>query len=218
LFKPKDIVSGDFYFFKKINDTIIVVVSDCTGHGVPGAFMSLLGIAFLNEIVTRKEINTANLALEELRVQIKNALHQTGSCNEQKDGMDLAFCAINTKENTLQYSGANNPIFVVKNNELVEFKPVRNPIGIYLKERSFENHVADIAKGDCIYMFTDGICDQFGGEHGRKFRLGTFRKLVLEIHKFPLSEQKQILENSLNKWQMNAYKQTDDITVLGFKY
>ena len=159
----------------------------------------------------------ANQVLEELRKQIKYSLHQTGSQNEQKDGMDLAFCAINLKNNTLQYSGANNPIFAVINGEFEEFKPVKNPIGIYLKEKEFENHLINISKGDIIYMFTDGICDQFGGDKGRKYRIGSFRKLINDIHKNDLETQKQIIQHEFETWKQFAEHQTDDVTVLGFK-
>jgi serine phosphatase RsbU (regulator of sigma subunit) len=217
VYLPKDIVSGDFYFLKEINDVSIIVTGDCTGHGVPGAFMSLLGIAFLNEIVTRPEITKANQALEELRIHIKNALHQKGERDEQKDGIDLALCVFDSKENVLQYSGANNPIFIIKNDEFIEYKPVRNPIGIYLRERSFENHFIDINKGDTLYMFTDGIYDQFGGEHGRKYRLGNFRNLVIEINKNSLENQRQIILDQLQNWQQDIYGQTDDITVIGIR-
>jgi len=217
IYLPRDIVSGDFYFLRKVNNFVIIVTGDCTGHGVPGAFMSLLGIAFLNDIVTKQEIIKASNILEELRSHIKYALKQTGSKEEQKDGMDLALCTFDTQNNILQYSGANNPVIIVQNNKIIELKPVRNPIGIYIKEREFENYSLSINNNEILYMFTDGVVDQFGGESGRKYRIGRFKELLLEIHQNNLSEQRDLILNDFYKWKSN-FKQIDDITVLGIKF
>ncbi len=225
LWMPRDIVSGDFYWAKKIDPYVFIVAADCTGHGVPGAFMSMLGIAFLNEIVqyeklakSREEMDgvSASLALEEMRKYVKTTLRQKGERDEQKDGMDLAFCALNTKSNTLYYAGANSPLVLIRNNELIEYKPTRNPIGIHIKEKSFENHKIKLRKGDMIYLFSDGYRDQFGGKNGAKFGKKAFTQLLIKIHKKPLSEQKQILETTIKDWMSDKYNQLDDVLVVGF--
>ena len=226
LWMPRDIVSGDFYWGKKIGPYIFIVAADCTGHGVPGAFMSMLGIAFLNEIVQKDKIfelsnnkdqQQAAHVLEEMREHVKTTLRQTGDKNEQKDGMDLAFCALNTETNVLHYAGANSPLFLIRNNELIEHKPTRNPIGIHIRERSFENHKIKLQKNDVIYLFSDGYRDQFGGENEKKFGKKAFTELLMNIHQNPLDEQKQILKNNISEWMSNKHRQLDDILVIGFK-
>ncbi len=225
LWMPRDIVSGDFYWAKKIDPYVFIVAADCTGHGVPGAFMSMLGIAFLNEIVQSEtillsknddEVQAAH-ALEEMRKHVKTTLHQTGDRHEQKDGMDLAFCAFNTETKTMYYSGANNPLFLIRKNELIEYKPTRNPIGIHIREKSFENHKIKLEKDDIIYLFSDGYRDQFGGDGNVKFGKKAFSELLMDIHKKPLDEQKQILEKTIDDWMAGNHRQLDDILVVGFK-
>ncbi len=226
LWMPRDIVSGDFYWAKKIEPYIFIVAADCTGHGVPGAFMSMLGIAFLNEIVQHEKISRskhekdemqASFALEEMRRYVKTTLRQTGERDEQKDGMDLALCAINTSNNTLYYSGANSPLILIRNNELTEYKPTRNPIGIHVREESFANHKIDLRKGDTVYMFSDGYRDQFGGANGDKFGKKAFKELLLEIHYRSVNEQKQMLEATIRDWMADRYSQLDDVLVVGFR-
>ncbi len=214
--KPRDIVSGDFYWATKIGNYIILAVADCTGHGVSGGFLSMLGIAFLNEIIYRKNLVSASEILEEMRAKVKNLLKQTGNTHEAGDGIDMALCILDTEENILQFSGANLPLILIRNNELIEFHPTRNPLGIYLLERNFENHIIPLQKNDVIYLFSDGYVDQFGGENGDKFMTRKFKNLLLSIHSFEMSEQKTILEKTLFEW-MGKHKQIDDIFVLGFK-
>jgi len=214
LYKPKDIVSGDFYYFKKIENYIIVAVADCTGHGVPGAFVSMLGIAFLNEIVRKKEIKSASQVLEELRNQVKTTLKE----NTNKDGMDIALCVINTETKKLQFSGANNPLYLFRNKELIEVKATRNPIGVYFKdEEAFKNNEIQLKNNDTIYMFTDGYTDQFGGSEGQKFMFKRFHKLLKSVQNKPLNKQKEILNRALEDWKGNDYNQIDDILILGLK-
>ncbi|MBN2891901.1 MAG: SpoIIE family protein phosphatase [Bacteroidales bacterium] len=222
-YKPRDIVSGDFFWLKKLEHYILLAVADCTGHGVPGAFMSMLGIAYLNEIVTRREITKASEVLEELRMQVKKSLKQTGDINEAKDGMDIAFLTIDTKEMEFQFSGAHNPLYLIRNEEFVSYKGDSQPIAIHPKEKPFTNHQYKIEKGDTIYMFSDGYIDQFGGEKYEKFMSKNFRKMIVENHKKPMSVQRQKLEITLDDW-INAYpvvknkkKQVDDILVIGVK-
>ncbi len=213
-FKPKDIVSGDFYWAKKMNEFIIFVSVDCTGHGVPGAFVSMLGASLLNEIVKKKDIK-ANEILNLLRERLKNSLKQKGvDSNETKDGMDLALCVINTKTKVLQFSGANNPLYLLRNNELIEFKGDRQPIGIYIKEKPFTNHIFQLKKNDNLYTFSDGYVDQFGGEKGRKFMKKRFKNLLLNIQNKGMAEQKQILDKTLENWKGNL-RQIDDVIIIG---
>ncbi|PLX11010.1 MAG: hypothetical protein C0597_15775 [Marinilabiliales bacterium] len=214
---PKEIVSGDFYWVKKINDFIIIAAADCTGHGVPGAFMSVLGISLLNEIVRRKEILKANQALEVLRHELKEALHQSDKDYSYNNGMDIAICVINRKERKMQYSGANAPLYLVRNNKLIEYKPTRNPIGLTPLEIPFSNHEIEYTYDDIFYLFSDGYMDQFGGDDGKKFRSRRFKHLLLEIHNKPLEIQKDHLKLSLMKWMGNKYDQIDDIMIFGFK-
>ncbi len=221
LFKPKDIVSGDFYWFKKINKNIVFAAADSTGHGVPGAFMSMLGIAFMNEIVTEEFHNSdscsASTILDDLRDKVKNSLRQTGEEGQTKDGMDMALILLNTETLIMQFSGAYNPLYIVRNNKLTEVPADKMPVGVYLKDSEpFSNKKAQLQKGDILYMFSDGYYDQFGGENGRKFMKKRFRELLEEVSAKPLVEQKQILENSLNEWQ-GENEQADDILVVGIK-
>ncbi|OFX59263.1 MAG: hypothetical protein A2046_15915 [Bacteroidetes bacterium GWA2_30_7] len=228
LFRPKDIVSGDFYWTAKIENTLIVAVADCTGHGVPGAFMSMLGISFLNEIVRKKEITKANDVLNELRKEIINALQQKGQSGEQKDGMDMSLVAIDTKLHVAQWAGANNPLYIVRNNDnkkmppfekvasLEELKPDKMPIAIYEKMDDFSNHELQLNSGDILYLMSDGYEDQFGGPKGKKFLSKNLKQLLTTNCKLPMQEQKHILEKTLNEW-IGEGEQIDDITVLGIK-
>ncbi len=217
LYLPKDIVSGDFYWVKKIGDVIIIAAADCTGHGVPGAFMSVLGISLLNEIVRRKEILKANQALEVLRHELKEALHQSDEDYSYNNGMDIALCVIDKKQKLIQYSGANAPLYLVRDNKLIEFKPTRNPIGLTPLEIPFLNHEIEYDENDIFYLFSDGFMDQFGGDDGKKFRSRRFKHLLLDIHNKPFESQKDHLKLGLIKWMGNKYDQVDDIMIFGFK-
>ncbi len=242
LFKPRDIVSGDFYWMTKIENSFIIAAADCTGHGVPGAFMSMLGVAFLNEIITKDKTMQANEILEKLRERVIKSLHQTGKANESKDGMDIALCIINTKNETLQFAGAYNPLFLIMNKtsenerinelnknprtkihkfldnkKLVEIKGDRMPIGIYtIKEKMFQNNILKYKKGDTIYIFSDGYIDQFGGSKGRKLKSGKFREILMSIQDKQMQEQKKFLVNYYNEWK-NKIDQLDDILIIGLR-
>ncbi len=216
-FKPRDIVSGDYYWMTHKDGETVLAVADCTGHGVPGAFMSMLGIAFLNEIVNRAEKLVASNILNGLRDHVKKSLRQTGKQDEAKDGMDIALCVFNNDKKQLQYAGAYNPLYIIRNGELIQLKADRMPIGIYHKEKeSFTNHVVELQSSDVIYLFSDGYNDQFGGKEGKKFMIKQFQSLIIEIHQKPLDEQKQILNNTFDNWKGNL-EQVDDILVIGFK-
>jgi len=221
LFKPRDIVSGDFFWIKHMNQYVILAAADCTGHGVPGAFMSLLGISFLNEIVQRREITQANHVLNELRKQIRNSLRQHGQAEESKDGMDMALCVIDEKNNTLQYSGANNPLYLIRDKngapELTEFKADRMPLGYYQGSfKTFTNQDIQLEYGDVFYLFSDGFVDQKGGKDNKKFLSKNFKNLLLKIHQEPMREQKNILDKTIADW-MGETSQVDDILVIGVR-
>jgi len=216
-YHPRDVVSGDFYWIKKNRNTIIVVVADCTGHGVPGAFMSILGISFLNEIYSKGNIPSAKSILNQLREKVMKALRQTGDIDEPKDGMDITLCMIDLNTNTLQFAGANNPIYIIRNQELIEIKGDSMPIVVALEqEKTFTNHEFTLSPNDTVYLFTDGYPDQFGGEGGKKFKYPNFRNLLQRIQQYPVARQGEKIESVLKKWK-GDYRQVDDILVIGFK-
>ncbi len=217
IFKPRDIVSGDFYWIGETNKNVFFTVADCTGHGVPGAFMSTLGISTLNEIITNNEDLHANTILNLLREKIKTSLHQTGKEGEATDGMDLAFCVMSRSRKTLQYSGAYNPLFVFQEKVLREYKGDRMPIGIYYGEKeSFTNYNIKIKRGDTLYIFSDGLNDQFGGSKGAKYKISNLKKLLNKIHTRPMADQKTIILKEFEKWR-GCEEQVDDITILGVR-
>jgi serine phosphatase RsbU (regulator of sigma subunit) len=220
-YKPKEIVSGDFYWIKQVKHYIILVSADCTGHGVPGAFMSMLGISCLNEIVQNREVTQANQILNELRTEIKHSLRQTGKKEESRDGIDMALCVIDRKKNILQYSGAHNPLYIITNNNeeavLKEIKADPMPVGVhFFSDKSFTNHEIQLNIGDAFYIFSDGFVDQNGGNNNHRFSSEKFKKLLLDIHDHPMYEQKEILEQTLKDW-MGEHSQRDDILVIGVR-
>jgi serine phosphatase RsbU (regulator of sigma subunit) len=217
IYKPRDIVSGDFYWIGEDDKNIYLTVADCTGHGVPGAFMSTLGISILNEIVTHNRNLQANIFLNLLRDKIKMLLHQTGKEGEAADGMDISLCVLCKSRKKLQYAGAYSPLFIHSNGTLKEFKADRMPIGIhYGCETPFKNHEIDIFSGDVIYLLSDGLTDQFGGDEGSKYKKAQFKKLLSKIHNLPMSEQQNHIEEEFVKWR-GGYEQVDDITVIGVR-
>lgn len=218
-YKPLQIVSGDFYWAVKKDEFIIFASADCTGHGIPGAFVSMLGISFLNELTLISDLTRPDLILEEMRFILKKSFRQTGNHTDQTDGIDISLCSINTKNNELFFAGANNPVYIFRNNEIIEFKATPNPVGVYYKEVKFKMHKTKLLKNDIIYLFTDGYPDQFGGNKhkAKKFTLKRFLNLLSEIHYKSLSEQKKILEREFETWKKNN-EQTDDILIFGIKY
>ncbi len=221
LYKPKDIVSGDYYYIKSISNKLIVAVADCTGHGVPGAFLSMLGYALMNEIVTNRKVTKASELLNILRDKIVESLNQSET-QSNRDGIDMAFVIIDFPSLIMEFSGAYNPVYIIRKNtanekELIIIKGDKMPIGVYYKKmHSFTNHRLQLQKGDNIYMFSDGYVDQFGGEYDRKFMLTNFKNILLKISDIPMEEQKIILENSFNKWKKDKV-QIDDILIVGLK-
>jgi serine phosphatase RsbU (regulator of sigma subunit) len=217
LFRPRDIVSGDFYWGAKKGDQVVITAADCTGHGVPGAFMSMLGTAFLNEIVgTMIELDAAKI-LHELRQNVIISLRQTGQEGENKDGMDISLCIVNRKNSTLQFAGANNPMYMIRNSEIQIIKPDRMPIGIHANaDVPFKNNNIDLKKGDAFYIFSDGIADQFGGPKNKKFKYSTLQYLLLENHEKPFQEQQRLIESAFEEWKGDN-EQVDDLLMIGFR-
>ncbi len=226
LYLPKDIVSGDFYWFAKRNKKRFIASVDCTGHGVPGAFMSIIGNTLLNEIVTEKNITSPAEILNELHLGVKTALKQSGNAeNERRDGMDIALCSLNEEGTILEYAGANRPLWIFRKNKNGEaafeiIKANKFPIGGLEMEnevkRTFTNHSISIEKGDTIYLFSDGYADQFGGSKGKKFMVGNMQKLVSDIYHKPIKEQEQLLLKNFLDWK-GELEQIDDVLVIGFK-
>jgi len=234
MFTPKDKVSGDFYWWTANENYTIITAADCTGHGVPGALMSMLGISLLRESVIRDyNVNPANI-LNKIRTEIIKTLKQTGKEGEQKDGMDLSLIYINHRENLLNFAGANNSIYIIKKEKLItenpkiieisadrssyfyEIKPDRMPLAIYRKMNRFTSHEIPIDEGDIIYMFSDGFADQFGGPNNAKFKYKPFKNMLLEHASLPMNEQKTIFEKQYNSWKGNC-DQIDDVLLLGIK-
>ena len=217
LFLPRDIVSGDFYWHTQIGNRKICVVADSTGHGVPGGFMSMLGIAFLTQITAKGERFTASQMLDQLRSMIISSLHQTGKVGENKDGMDLALYIIDTDTGMLEFAGAYNPLVIIRDNELIQIKADKMPIGIHIRyETPFTNNVMEYKKGDVIYTFSDGYPDQFGGPSQRKFMVKNLKELLLKIHHLPMDEQRELLHQRLNSWQGDTSR-IDDIVIMGVR-
>lgn len=217
LYLPRDIVSGDFYWLYTMDSKVITVAADCTGHGVPGAFMSMLGVAFLNEIVSKTDDIQAHEILNQLRAHVITSLHQTGAEGENKDGMDIALCVYDLKNMKLEFAGANNPLYLIRDGELITYKADKMPIGIHqLKDQSFTLNEIDLKKGDIMYTFSDGYADQFGGPKGKKFMSKKMKEMFLEIHKNDMETQKQIIKDRLYKWMENT-EQVDDVIVMGVR-
>ncbi len=220
LFKPRDIVSGDFYWIKQIKNYTIIATADCTGHGIPGAFMSMLGAALLNEVVTSRSLDNPGEILNRLRNRVKKVLQQEGVEGEADDGMDIALYIVDMESLKLEYAGAYNSLYIIrtKNNteEFIVLKADRQPISIHLVEKEFTNHSVQLQKGDCLYTFSDGFVDQFGGENMEKFKIKRFKEKLLSIYRFPMDKQCAILDNTLETWQ-GENEQVDDILVVGMR-
>ncbi|MFL5752429.1 MAG: tetratricopeptide repeat protein [Bacteroidia bacterium] len=222
LYKPKDIVSGDFYWALSIQDTekhtkFFIATADCTGHGVPGAFMSMLGISFLNEIVLERKISNPALALDVMREEIIRILNPEGSTEESKDGMDCVLCAYDLEKMELNFAAANNPLWLVRKGELTEYKADKMPVGKYGDiVDSFTKQTIHLEKGDVIYTFTDGFADQFGGPKGKKFKYKQLQQLLLANFDKPLEEQKKLLNDAIENWR-GKLEQVDDILLIGIQ-
>ena len=223
LFKPKDIVSGDFYWIAENESYKYIAVADCTGHGVPGAFMSIMGINFLNDIFNNYVTRDLGEILNILREKVITALKQRGVSGEQKDGMDMVLCSIKKDDYELKFAGANNSVFIIpkKDPEMIhELKGNKMPVAIHEDMNDFTSKSYSLQKGDQIYLMTDGYQDQFGGHAGKKYYSKNLRNLLLTISKNTLVDQCQILDNTIEHWKTGCsvkHEQTDDITLVGIK-
>ncbi|OJJ17069.1 hypothetical protein BKI52_30610 [marine bacterium AO1-C] len=227
LYKPRDIVSGDFYWFAEVEDKnqLIVLVADCTGHGVPGAFMTIMGTNLLNQIVKENRTTSPGAILEELDKKVVTALGvRTGkstrgkSKNKVQDGMDLALCRIDFDQKQVTFAGAKRPLYYFKNHQLEVIKGSKYPIGSsQYATKQFEENCITYQKGDAMYLFSDGYADQFGGEHNTKFMVKKFKSKLQEIEASPMPDQKEVLEKTLDTWK-GEEKQTDDILVMGVRF
>jgi serine phosphatase RsbU (regulator of sigma subunit) len=215
-YKPRDIVSGDFYWFTERDGKIIITAVDCTGHGVPGAFMSMIGFSMLSQVVNENNITQSDDILNHLHEGIRHSLKQEES--ENRDGMDMALCVIDKQKNTLDFSGAKNSLFIYQNGTLETVKADKMPIGGIQKEekRMFTKHTFDISTPTNVYMFTDGYHDQFGGEQGKKFMTNNFFALIEQIASKPMEMQRHIIETTMSDW-MSGYEQIDDMLIIGLK-
>ena len=230
LFKPKDIVSGDFYWMEKLKDKSLFAAADCTGHGVPGAFVSMIGANGLNRSVKEYGITEPAKILDRLSALVEETF------SKRKDGMDIALCAIDTRNNILEYAGANNPLYLIREKAqpliwngnpidpavekdgfaLYEIKADKQPIGSFEGRKNFNNHILKISPEDIIYVFTDGYADQFGGPHGKKFKYSKLKELLLSLYKKPMDEQEEILNKTIEEWK-GEEEQIDDICIISVK-
>jgi serine phosphatase RsbU (regulator of sigma subunit) len=217
-YRPKDIVSGDFYWIEKKGDLEMFAAVDCTGHGVPGAFMSIVGYNQLNYAVNVAKARTPNAILDSLNEGVTETLRESSDPESVKDGMDIALCTLDRKKMRLEYAGAYNPLYLVRNCELIIFKGDKQPIGAFVDKdlHKFNNYGMDVKEGDSIYLFSDGFADQFGGTNGKKFLLKNFRELILKICEKPMSEQQVIIHQTFEEWK-GKEEQVDDVLIIAVK-
>jgi serine phosphatase RsbU (regulator of sigma subunit) len=218
LFRPKDVVSGDFYWFIERDNKLILICADCTGHGVPGAFMSIIGSDRLNNIVSENKISSPAAILSALNRAIKKSLKQDGQKNSTRDGMDAAVCSIDLDQNVLQFAGANRSLWIVNpdGSELEEVRATKVALaGFTPDDQVYEEHVFDLVKGMKFYMTTDGYADQFGGDKDKKYMVKNMKKFILKNSNLPFENQKVNLEEELFLW-MGEREQVDDVCVVGF--
>jgi serine phosphatase RsbU (regulator of sigma subunit) len=216
LYKPKDIVSGDFYFLEKSGDRIIVAAADCTGHGVAGAFMSMVGSSLLNQIINQEKIIEPAKILHHLNEGIVDALRQKETSSHS--GMDIAVCSIDLQKKELMYAGANRPLWIMRGEELEIVKADKIAIGGFLEdeERAFTNQQVSFSEGDCIYLFTDGYADQFGGMEGKKIMTKKFKDLIVSMHHTDMTRQCETLDGFFENWK-GKFEQVDDVLVIGIR-
>jgi len=216
IYRPRDIVSGDFYWVNKTQNKLLLVAADCTGHGVPGALMSMMSLAFVKEIITLENILQPHDILNKLRSTIISTFYSSDT-EEISDGLDAAIVLIDLENNYLHFSGANSPLYIIRSNELIEFKGNRMPVGSYPMQNPFSSVKVNIKEGDCIYLFSDGYADQFGGAENRKMMHHNFRDTLLKYNRKPMKQQKELLIDYFYTW-MGYNDQVDDILVLGYRY
>jgi serine phosphatase RsbU (regulator of sigma subunit) len=221
LFKPKDIVSGDFYWMETSGNKIFIAAVDCTGHGVPGAMVSVVGHNCLNRTVREFRLSKPSEILNKLTELVEETfMHkeflQGNSEDEIKDGMDISICCIDIENKTMEWAGANNPLWFVRDNEIKEIVADKQPVGKFDYRKPFTNHSITLQKGDIIYLFTDGYADQFGGPFGKKFKYKQLKDLLLSLSGEKMPAQKESLENAFNKWKGHL-EQIDDVCIIGVR-
>ncbi|MGQ9619560.1 MAG: YfiR/HmsC family protein [Bacteroidales bacterium] len=217
LYKPLAIVSGDFYWVSSKDNMQVIIAADCTGHGVPGAFMSMLGVTLLNEIVNEKNILMPDQILNRLRDEVIKSLKQVADEESVKDGMDAAVCTLDFNNNILYFAGANSPLYLVRRNELMHYRADKMPVAIHYKMQPFTLHKIDVMKGDAFYIFSDGYADQFGGPAQKKFMSGKLKETLVEIAPEPMLKQGEILDRIFEEWRGDN-PQVDDVTLIGVRY
>jgi len=222
-YKPKDIVSGDFYYAishkhpESKNEKFYLCTADCTGHGVPGAFMSMLNISYLNESIIEKNISKPNEVLEHIRTEIIASLNPEGSEEESKDGMDCILCCFDFEKMTLDYAAANNSFYIVRNKELIACAADKMPVGKSPRDHEpFTLRTVELQKGDTVYTLTDGLPDQFGGPKGKKFKYKQLEDILLANNQLPMEEQKAKLDHAFTEWRGNL-EQVDDVCLIGIR-
>lgn len=215
---PRDIVSGDFYFVEDLGDEVIFSAVDCTGHGIPGALISVIGFNYIHRAVTEKKLTQPSDILKFLDVGVNERLRQTDNESGVKDGMELSLCNLNKKTRVLQYSGAYNPIYIVSDGELTIIKADKFEIGVNPDgvADNYTNHTIQLKKGDCVYLFSDGYADQFGGPKGKKFMYKQLRETLLNINEKSMKEQNNILSDTFHKWK-HKEEQIDDVLLIGVR-
>jgi serine phosphatase RsbU (regulator of sigma subunit) len=216
MYKPRDIVSGDFYWFGEVNNKVIIIAADSTGHGVPGAFMSMYGIAFLNEIVNKQKIFRPNEILNSLREKITESLNRGDNEFETMDGMDMSVLTFDKASNKVLFAGAFNSLYLIRNEELQVISADKMPVAYYQKMDEFSMHEIDLKKHDSFYIFTDGFIDQFGGSLGKKFLTKRLKEILIEINDYNMSEQYEYLNKEFTEWK-GDYFQVDDVLMIGIR-
>ena len=218
LYKPKDIVSGDFYWSYSTGDQLILATADCTGHGVPGAFMSMIGASKLSEIIIDRKVMEPAAILDQLRDEVIKALNPEGAEEISQDGMDICVWCYDVKSRVLRFAGANNGLYLVRENDLMEYKPDKQPVGKFSGMlKPFSQNSVQLKENDIVYTFTDGYSDQFGGEHGKKFKYKQLQELLLSIKNKPMEEQRMVLDRTIETWR-GGLEQVDDILLVGVRF
>jgi len=214
LYKPKDIVAGDFYWMLELPNQILFAVADCTGHGVPGAMVSVVCNGALNRAVKEFNLTSPAKILDKATELVIETFEKSNS--NIKDGMDIALCSFSKDAKELEYAGANNSIYLVRNGELSEYKSNKQPVGKHINNKPFTNQQIKLEKNDSLYLFTDGYSDQFGGPKGKKYKYKAFKQLLIDVHQKAMKDQKAIIKKSFMDWQGNL-EQIDDVCVVGIK-
>jgi serine phosphatase RsbU (regulator of sigma subunit) len=218
LYLPKDILSGDFYWIAETTDYTYVAAADCTGHGVPGALISVVNYNLLNKAVLEKNLVTPSEILDAVNIWLTESLHQSYGESDVKDGMDVTLIAISKHSNELLFAGANNPIYIVSDGELKRIKGDKFPVGAFLEDQiqKFTTHKIQVKSGDCLYLFSDGFADQFGGKVGKKYKYAQFQEKLKKVSKMAINQQKEVVENEFKDWK-GSHEQVDDVLLIGIK-